>query len=193
MKKILNTILNGYLGLLFPLIMTIILLQKLHHLIYPLVLTIENKLHISRALGALGIIFISAFIMIILGYFAGLLIKSPFIKKEVGKFEETVLSKIPMYNLIKSLFGTEIGIKGKDNFRPALLADEQSFSLCYVTSESDEYYTVYVSEGGLSGGELKIVPKNRVRLLDIGLNEFTRLIKQYGVNSAQYAESFLKK
>ncbi len=191
MKKIINTIINGYMGLLFPLIMTIILLEKLHHLIYPLVETIENKLHISRILGVLGIILISAVVMILLGYLSGLLIKSSFVKKEVEKFEDKILGKIPLYNLLKSLFGTGVGSKDSNVFRPALLMDEKSFSLCYVTSESANFYTLYISEGGLSGGELRIVPKNIVRLLDINLAEFTRLVKQYGVNSAQYAEQFL--
>ncbi len=193
MKKILATIVSGYMGLLFPLVMTIILLEKLHHLIYPVVEAIENKLHISRVLGVMGIILISVVFMIFLGYLSGLLIKTPFIKKEVSRFEEAILGKIPLYNLLKSVFGTQVGVEDKNVFRPALLTDEKSFSLCYVTSESENFYTLYVSEGGLSGGELKIVPKDTVRLLNIGLAEFTRLIKQYGVNSAQYAEQFLKK
>ncbi len=191
MKKFLVTIVNGYLGILFPLIMTIILLEKLHHLLSPLILFIENRLHISRILGVVGIIFISAILMILLGYLAGLLIKSPLVKKQVEKFEDTVLRKIPIYNLIKSIFGTSVGIKNTDNFLPALLSDgDESYSLCYVTNESNEFYTVYISEGGLSGGELRIVPKKLVKVLDIHLGEFTRLIKQYGVNSAYLAEKF---
>ncbi len=193
MKKIVSIIINGYMGLLFPLIMTIILLEKLHHFISPLVIGIENKLHISKITGMFSLIIISTIIMVLLGYLAGIIIKSPFIKKQIESFEVKILSKIPIYNLIKSLLGTEIGIKGKGSFRPALLQDGSSFSLCYVTSESDSFYTVFISEGGLSGGELRIVPKNNIRFLKVGLNEFTRIIKQYGVNSAQYAEIFLDK
>ncbi len=190
MKKFISTIINGYIGLMFPLIVTVILLQKLHHLIYPLVLNIEEKLHISRFLGVISIVVISAVLMIFIGYLAGLLIKTPFVKKLVEKFENEILSKIPIYNLLKSLIDTEIGAKGNNKFLPALLKDGDSFSLCYVTSESEDYFSVFISEGGLSGGELRIVPKDTVRLLNVGLNEFTRIIKQYGVNSAQYAETF---
>ncbi len=193
MKKFVSTIVNGYMGLLFPLIMTIILLEKMHHLISPLVVGIENKLHISKIAGVFNLILISALIMLLLGYLAGILIKSPFIKKQIEKFESKILSKIPIYNLIKSVLGTEIGVKGNNNFRPALLQDGASFSLCYVTSESDSFFSVFISEGGLSGGELRIVPKDNIRLLKVGLNEFTKIIKQYGVNSAQYGEAFYHK
>ncbi len=191
MKKFFATTINGYIGILFPLIVTIILLEKLHHIISPLVHSIEARLHISRLLGVLGVLLISALIMILLGYLCGLLIKSPWIQKQVRKFESGVLEKIPVYNLAKSLFGTEAGIKSENNFRPALLKDGDAFSLCYVTSESADFYTLYVSEGGLSGGELRIVPKSSVQLLNIRLPEFTRLIKQYGIGSAQYAEQFI--
>ncbi len=191
MKKILNTVINGYMGILFPLIMTVILLEKLHHMISPLVQRIEDKVQITRTLGVVGIIVISAVIMILLGLICGLIVKSPYVKKQIEKFEDKVLSKIPIYTLLKSIFNSELGIKGKEHFRPALLQDGDSFSLCYVTSESQDYYTIFMTDGGLGGGELRIVPKNAVRILKVGLNEFTRIIKQYGVNSAQYAEAFL--
>ncbi len=188
MKKFFSSVINGYLGLLFPLIVTIILLEKLHHIIYPVVQAIEDKLHITRMLGVIGIILISAVIMILMGYLCGLLIKASFVKKLISKLEDNILTKIPAYNLIKEFFDTEAGVNDMDNFRPALLIDEKSYSLCYVTNESDNFYTVYVSEGGLSGGEVRIVPKDTVKLLDIGLAEFTRLVKQYGIDSAKLAE-----
>ena len=188
MKKIFNTILNGYLSILFPLIVIIILLEKLHHYIYPLVQLIESKLHVSRLIGVFGIILTSALLMLLLGYLCGLLLKSKKVKKMMSGLEDDVLSKIPMYNLVKSVFITEANIEGEEHFRPALLVDDKSYSLCYVTNESDNFYTVYVSEGGLSGGEIRIVPKNMVKLLNIGLAEFTRLVKQYGIDSARLAE-----
>ncbi len=191
MKRIFNTIINGYMGLLFPLIMTIILLEKLHHLISPLVMGIESKLHISRMLGVVGVILISALIMLLLGFLCGLLIKSSWVKKQIKKYEENVLEKIPIYNLLKSLFGSGTQ-KNKNDFRPALLSDGTSFSLCYVTGECNDFYTVFICDGGLGGGELRLVPNKDVRLLDMHLSEFTRLIKQYGVGSANYAEILSK-
>ncbi len=188
MKKIFSTILSGYVGLLFPLIVVFILLEKLHHIIQPVVLSIEKMLNITRILGVIGIFLISIVIMLIIGYLAGLLLKSAFVKNKIALLEENVLSKIPVYNLIKSIFGTSIGVKKSDSFRPALLGDERSYSLCYVTNEGESFYTVYVCEGGLNGGEIRIVRKEDVKLLNVHLSEFTRLIKQYGVNSTYLIE-----
>ncbi len=189
MKSFFGTIINGYLLLLFPLVMTIFLLEKLHHILLPLVQFIEKNLHVSRILGVFGVIIISAVLMLLLGYLCGILVKSPFIRKEIGKFEEMVLLKIPIYNLLKSVFDSGIGTRQSEKFLPALLSDgDQSYSLCYVTNQSGNFYTVYVCEGGLNGGELRIVPQKFIKVLDMKLVDFTRLVKQYGVNSACLVE-----
>lgn len=193
MKKVFGIIFSGYLSLLFPLIVSIILLEKLHHLLFPVTQWIEGHLHVSRLLGVLGVILISVLLMLLLGYLCGLLIRSAYLKRQIEKYEDKFLSRIPMYNLVKSVLYTESDIGSEKKFRPALLREDEAFSLCYVTSESENYYTVYVSEGGLSGGELQIVPKHRVKILTISLPEFTRLVKQYGINSALLAETDDKK
>ncbi len=188
MKKILNSIVSGYVGLLFPLVVSIILLEKLHHLLLPLNHWIESTFHISRWLGVFNVMVISVLLLLLLGYLCGLLIRSTFVKKHIRLYEEKVLSRIPIYNLIKSVLYTESGMSSDNNFRPALLVEEDMYSLCYVTNESEHFYTVYVSEGGLSGGNIQIVPKGKVKILTISLPEFTRLVKQYGVDSARLAE-----
>lgn len=192
MKKILNIIISGYVGLLFPAIVSIILLEKLHHLLLPLNHWIESTFHIARFFGVFNVLLISILLLLLLGYLSGLLIRSAFIKRQIIKYEEKILSRIPVYNLIKSVLYTESGVSSDNNFRPALLMEEDMFSLCYITNESEHYYTVYVSEGGLSGGNIQIVPKNKVKILNISLPEFTRLVKQYGVNSAYLAEQVNK-
>lgn len=188
MKKILNIIIGGYVGLLFPAVVSIILLQKLHHLLLPLNHWIESTFHISHLFGVFNVMVISILLLLLLGYLCGLLIRSEFVKKHIKLYEEKVLSRIPIYNLIKSVLYTESGISSDNNFRPALLKEEDILTLCYITNESEHYYTLYVSEGGLSGGNIQIVPKDKVKILNISLPEFTRLIKQYGVDSAHLAE-----
>ncbi len=193
MKKLISKICNGYLGLLFPLIVSIILLEKLHHLLLPVTHWVESQLHITRLLGMLGILLISILLMLLLGYLAGWLLGSSFVKRQVERYENGILSKIPMYNLLKSLLGTQTGLREDDNFRPGLLQEEEALTLCYVTSESEHYYTICLANGGLNGGDVRIVLKGKVSLLDMSLPEFTRLVKQYGIHSAMLAEHRLKK
>ncbi len=193
MKKLLNIICNGYLGLLFPLIVSVILLEKLHNLLLPVTHWVESQLHVTRLLGVLGFFVISILLMLLLGYLCGLLLGSPLVKRQIEKYENNVLSKIPVYNLIKTVLGSQVGVRSEDNFRPALLYEEEGFSLCYVTSESERYYAICVLSGGLSGGDVKIVLKTKIRLLNISLPEFTRLVKQYGINAAILAERHFDK
>ncbi len=193
MKKLISKVCNGYLGLLFPLIVSIILLEKLHHLLLPLTHWVESQLHITRLVGVLGILLISIVLMLLLGYLAGWLLSSSFVKRQVERYENGILSKIPVYNLLKSLLGSQTGIRSEDNFRPGLLQEEEALTFCFVTSESEHYYTICLANGGLNGGDVRIVSKEKVNLLDMSLPEFTRLVKQFGINSAMLAERSLKK
>ncbi len=188
MKKILNIVVGGYIGLIFPAVVSVILIEKLHHLMLPLNHWIEATFHISRMAGVFNVMVISVMLLLLLGYLCGLLIRSAFVKKQIKRYEEKVLSRIPIYNLVKSVLYTESGASSDNNFRPALLVEDEIYSLCYITNESEHFYTVYVSEGGLSGGNIQIVPKEKVKILQISLPEFTRLVKQYGVDSARLAE-----
>ncbi len=193
MKKLFNKICNGYLGLLFPLIVSFILLEKLHNLLLPVTHWVESQLHITRLLGVMGVFVISIFLMLLLGYLCGLLLGSPYVKRQMEKYESSVLSKIPMYNLIKTVFGSQTGVESQSHFHPALLYNDDGFSLCYVTSETEQHYAVCLVRGGLNGGEVKIVLKEKVRLLNISLPEFSRLIKQYGINAAVLVEKRFSK
>lgn len=189
MKKFINIVLNGYIGLLFPLVICIILIEKLLHLISPLISFIEDKLHVTHILGVIGIILISALLLILLGYLAGILFKSRAVKKKIETLENKFLEKIPLYNILKTVLDKEINPEKSNSFKPALIKEKDFFLLGFVTSESENYYTVNICEGGAISGRIEIVPKDVVRFLDISFIDFMKKIKQYGINSAQFAEN----
>ncbi len=194
MKKFITTTIKGYISLLFPLMISLILLEKLHKILQPINQQLIENLHIAHFYGILLFIVISIVDLILLGFLCGWLIKSKWVQTALRKYESTVLEKIPLYNMAKSLLGIEGNTtKGKSNFRPALLLEEQNmFTLCYVTSEGPDFYMLFLSEGGLTGGELRVVPKQLVHLLDMHLTDFSRLIKQSGVDAEKYAGLFQK-
>jgi uncharacterized membrane protein len=188
MKKFINLVLDGYLKLLFPLLVCIILLGKLLQILNPVVHFLKDKLHITKLVGFLDVFLISLVLLLLIGLLAGLLIKSNFIQQKTKWLEDTLLRKLPFYNELKSMLHRDSNDADENNYRPALVKEGDSFSLGYVTGKSKGFYTVIICDTNLQGGELRIVPKELVKLLDISFFEFSRRIRQYGANIADFAE-----
>ncbi len=188
MKKLIDLIFDGYVKVLFPIVVCIFLLEKLLKIIHPVTIFVREKLHTSRILGVLDAFLISTLILIILGLLAGLLVKSQFVRSKTKWFEDTLLRKIPFYNELKSLLHRDTNEADENNYHPALVKDGDFYLLGYVTGKSERFYTVVICDTNLQGGELRVVSKDLVKLLNISFFEFSRRIRQYGANVAYFAE-----
>ncbi len=189
MKKLFNFILDGYVRLLFPLVVCFMVIEKVLHVLNPLIHQIKDKLHIQRLVGVFDIFLISLVVLLLVGLLAGLLLKSAYVSKKIKAIESSILRKIPVYNELKSLFDKNQTKKpDPDNYLPALLKEEERYALGYITDQSENYYTIVICDTSIHGGELRVVPKESVKLLDISYFDFSQRIKMYGSNLAHFAE-----
>ncbi len=194
MKAIIPLLLKGYAGLLLPLLVVFILLEKLAHLLHPVVQALESKLHLKSLFGVAAISIISIILMLILGVVAGWIIKAPFVRRWVEKLENNFLRRIPMYNLLKSVAVEETGESSSQKWQPALLHNEGVFSLCKIIDESEHFYTIIQGAVTLhSAGEVKVVPKNIVVKLNISILELDKYEKVHGRNYAALVEKYAEK
>ncbi len=192
MKNLWNFILDGYIRLLTPILIGVIVIEKLLHLLSPLIHQIREHLHVNRWVGSLDAFLVSVIVLLLLGLLSGLLLKSKFIVQKTKSIESGILRKIPMYNELKSLLGERTKQQETENYLPALLNDGSYYALGYITDQSDNFYTIVICDTSLHGGELRIVPKDSVKLLDISFFEFARRIRSYGTNAAHFAEELDK-
>ncbi len=188
MKKLLDLLFDGYVKLLFPFVVCILLIGKILQILNPVIHFTKEKLHVSAWLGFLDVFVVSAVLLLVLGLLAGLLVKSKFVQHKTKWIEDTLLRKLPFYNELKSMLHRDTNDTDENNYHPALVRDGDFYSLGYVTGKSEKFYTVIICDTNLQGGELRIVPKDLVRLLNISFFEFSRRIRQYGANVADFAE-----
>lgn len=187
MKKSWDFIVDGYVRLLLPLLICIIFIEKLLHILNPLIHQIKDKLHVTKWVGVLDVFLVSIVVLLVLGLLCGLLLKLKFVQKIIKGLENSVLRKIPLYNELKSLL-TKNNVSISENYLPALIQDDDGFSLGYVTDQSAHFYTVVICDTSLHGGELKVLRKDLVKLLDISFYEFAKSIRSYGAKAAHFAE-----
>lgn len=123
-------------------------------------------------------------LIVFLSFLIGLLLRSS-AGQRLGKWiEASILSRIPPYNVLKSLTTGFMEIRDGAAFRPAILTSPDDVrELVYVVEElSGGYMTILVPWSPTPfAGSVKIVPRDRIELLDTKLMEFTEALSHWGV------------
>jgi uncharacterized membrane protein len=98
--------------------------------------------------------------------------------------ERTVLERLPMYNVFKSLTTGFAEVREGAAFRPAMLiSTEGDRELAYVIEgHSDERVTVLLPRAPAAfSGPVKIVSRDRIEVLDAKLGDYVKVLSQWGV------------
>ncbi len=191
MKSLIQLLFKGYAGMLLPLLVVFILLEKLAHLLRPAVHTLESKLQLKSLLGVAAVSVISIALMLAMGVVAGLIMKSPLVRRWMEGFENVFLRRIPIYNLLKTMALEQTGEASSQAWQPALLHNEGVYSLCKIIDESERFYTVLQGAVTLHAtGEVKVVPKNLVVKLSMSMLEFDKYEKVHAKNYATLVEKY---
>jgi len=110
--------------------------------------------------------------------------------------ESVVLSKIPGYLIFKSVVAGFSGDDRDTGLRPALVAFDDNTVLGFVveTSDSDDDVTVFLPDApGAASGSVVLVPRQRVRVLDVSTAAAMRAMKQRGLGLQKFAGAAKKK
>jgi uncharacterized membrane protein len=113
-------------------------------------------------LTALVLLIMTAFLM-------GVILRYSFAKKAVDAFEGKLLNKLPGYTIIRSLTRRFSGSEDTEVFRPALMAmPMESYAVVFIIEEmQSDHYSVLVPMSPTPGaGNVLIVPRDRITLLD---------------------------
>lgn len=105
-------------GIIFfiPLVILIVILQKAFQILAVLVSPIIKLLNITNVFGIGAEIFISIILTLFLLYMGGLLAKTTRAKTAIAKLEESLLAKIPGYEVLKKLVKVLLDLKLIINF-----------------------------------------------------------------------------
>lgn len=182
-----NTITGGVLFML-PVILIIVLLVKAHEILSKIVAPIADQMP-DNILGLDGSRLIAILLMIAICFFSGLLFRSKRIRKYIGKLEDSFLSLIPGYALMKSVTADAIGDVGERDLVPVVVENDGSKKIGFLTEEQGDYCVIFFPEPTKSdSGEVIIMPKSSVKKINAPTNKIAQSMKRFGKGLIQYID-----
>ena len=180
---ILKTTALGGIGILLPLLLLCLLIREIFEFVVALAVPITvlfppgmlERLNAPELIAVLLILGVS--------FLFGLAARTAMGKRLGRTIERGVIERLPLYSFVKNLSAAIMPSK-EQGFKPGLLKSaDGSKEPVYVIEEQDNGdFTVLVPWVPMSfTGSLKVVPSERIELLDITLMEFSRILSQLGM------------
>lgn len=183
MKPILSFLrdtLTGGILFLLPIVLILMVIGKAFVILEKIASPISDKLP-TIILGLNGSRLVAIALLILLCFLGGLLFRTQRVKGWISILEEHVLIYLPGYSLIKAVTVDAVGGVEEHNMKPAAIKDGDFWSLGFLVEEGERMSTVFIPEAPRpESGEIKMVPKELVKKLDVSTNIFNRSIKNYG-------------
>jgi uncharacterized membrane protein len=141
-----------------------------------------EKLHAPVILAVLSLVAVS--------FIFGLAMRSSWIRQIGTAFERSVLEKIPMYKMLKSIT-TAFGDAGSRALRPALFASPGGGAdpAYIIEDHGNGKVTVLLPWSPTAfAGTVKILDRSTLQPLDCSFDEFSRSLSQLGFGMAQLVQ-----
>lgn len=175
-----RTTLTGGVLFLLPIGLIIILFNKVFGIIFKISEPLSNNLPVI-IFGLKGSVILTLFLLIIICFIGGMLFRSQRIKKNIQKLEESVLDFVPGYSLMKSITADAIGENIDHKMVPILIKDDVIWNLAFLVEEGPVISTVFIPDAPRhDAGEVKMIPTELIKKLDVSTSVFTRCINNYG-------------
>lgn len=180
-----NTV-KGGLFFLFPLVLTLLFLEKGIKIFTPVANAIGEKLGIESSL--FNVPYLIAFgLLLLLCFGAGFVASFGLGKWLVSWIENNVLVLFPGYQLLKNTMQQSAGLDAAVNF-PVVLVPIDGWMLAYVVDEleSGELVTFVPAAPGAMEGNVVIFEKEKVKYTTLQSAEVKQIMRSLGVNSASH-------
>ena len=196
MKKFYNFVKNIIIGgILFfiPLIILIVILQKALQISAVLVAPIIKLLNATQIFGIGVEILISLGSILFILYLAGLLAKTKKARAAVAKLEDSLLSKVPGYDMIKNTGASFVGFEDNSSFRTVLARIEDAWQYGFLIEEVKEDQCVVYIPGAPNtmSGSVYILENNRIKKTDIPLSSAMQCLRGLGKGSNLLVKNYL--
>ena len=195
MLKFLKTTMVGGILFLVPIIIFIAVIGKALELTKKLAAPLSVLIPLD-SIGNIAMVNLLALIIVLLICFlAGLAAKSTLARKSIGNLESRVLSKIPVYGLLKSKIDAIVQPEKAEGMKPVLARFDDSWQIAFEVERI---------QGGVVGiylpgapdpwsGSVCFVTEDRIQPLELTLLPVLRTLKSLGKGSNDQLREYLKK
>lgn len=181
-KFIQSAIVNG-LAILIPLVLVFLAAREMLELMIAIATPIADLFPAGTFDHVRETEIIAALLILGVALFFGILSKLK-AGRTLGRWiEKHSLDKIPMYRMVKSLVGAFLNLESEKSFKPALIEnDGGDVEPAYVIEDRGRPRVVVLVPWAPTAfaGSVKLVPRERVHLLDVTLDEFSLSLTHLG-------------
>ncbi|BDU50093.1 DUF502 domain-containing protein [Haliovirga abyssi] len=193
-KFLKNNIISGFLVFL-PIGIIIFVFKFAYNSIYNLVLPLATTISKTSKIQTSFSVIITITLILAVCLIIGIIVQTSIGEIFRERIENRILKKIPGYNVvnetIKQIFQGE-----ETPFSKVALADVYSkgaYSTCFITDETDNMVTVFVPAAlNPTSGNIFHLPKDRVTILDVSIDDAMRSIIGCGIGSDKLIKEFEK-
>ena len=183
----LKTTIVGGLVFLVPLVLVSMVLKRGLEIASKVAKPVVEHFPAHQVAGiALGTI-AAALLLTVVAFAAGLAARTERGRAVTRWVGESFLGAMPQYRVVTSMAEGLTKIEQGDGLRPALVAIEDAWQICYVLEElAQGWVAVFIPQAPTPmSGNVMYVPADRVRRLDIKIGEAMQLVKRMGAGSAE--------
>jgi uncharacterized membrane protein len=183
-----TTIVGGVLFLL-PLAVVLMLLGYALRLASMVAQPISDRLQLqwSDAAGVGAVTILSALVLVIVSFGAGITARTYLGKYITRWFENSLLGRLPQYQMVKSMAEGLAQLENASGIKPALISIEGGWQIGYLLEPLENgWLSVFLPQAPTPmSGNVMYFPADRVRPLSITMVEAMTIIKRIGVGSGQ--------
>jgi uncharacterized membrane protein len=191
-SRFLRTTLTGGILFLLPVVLLTIIFSKAHEVIMKIIKPLDQVLP-ETILGFHGSRLVALLLLIFVCFISGLLFMSPRVKRWIGTLEDSVLSYLPGYTLLKSIAADAVGGEAENKMTPVLVRSEDEWNIGFLVEEEDGLCTVFLPEAPRhDSGEVKIVRADAVRKIDVSANKLSLSLKSFGKGALHWTKQHQK-
>ena len=183
----LKTTIVGGLVFLVPLVLVSMVLKRGLEIASRVAKPVVENFPAHQVAGvALGTI-AAALLLTIVAFAAGLAARTERGRAITRWVGESVLGAMPQYRVVTSMAEGLTKIEQGDGLRPALVAIDDVWQVCYVLEELEHgWVAIFIPQAPTPmSGNVLYVTEDRLRRLDIGIGAAMQLVKRMGAGSAQ--------
>jgi uncharacterized membrane protein len=178
----LNKTIKGGIFFLVPLVLIIIIIQKIFDFLKPLANTISSKLFSGSLWGYQPVYLIAIIIIIILCFLAGL-IGASFVGKLMVKWvEDNILFLMPGYKLMKDSSQSILGMETGKTY-PVVLAPIDGWMITFLIEKLDNGEIVVFVPGSPNpwSGNIMLFKETEVRPTNLTQRQAIQVLRQTGI------------
>ena len=136
--------------------------------------------------------FVAPILVVVVALLLGALAMIPWIRSIGATLEKNTLGHLPLYRMIKTFVTAFLEVEEDAAFRPALILDDEGGAEpCYVIEDTEGMPNVVVLvpwSPASFAGSVRLVPRTRIRRLDLTFDEFSLSLANFGLGMNSIAK-----